>query len=74
MNNFYQETEDGWEFTVSEGNIIDNSYYVVLDMILSFFTDGKEVPPLGLTPEPQLNFSAVSPYPTASTCSTANKV
>lgn len=30
MNNFYQETEEGWEFTVSEGNIIDNSYYVVL--------------------------------------------
>ena len=37
-------------------------------MILSFFTGGKEVPPLGLTPEPHLNFSAVSPYPTASTC------
>ena len=37
-------------------------------MILSFFTGAHEIPPLGLPHEPQMSFSATSPYPTSSTC------
>ena len=33
-----------------------------------FFLVAKEVPPLSLTPELQLNFSTVLPYPAASSC------
>ena len=34
----------------------------------TFFLVAKEVPPLSLTPELQLNFSTVLPYPAASSC------
>ena len=37
-------------------------------MVLSFFTGADEIPPLGLPHDPQLNFSPISPFPTASTC------
>lgn len=41
---------------------------VSLEMVLSYFTGATEVPPLGFPHNPQLNFSSISPYPTASTC------
>ena len=37
-------------------------------MILIFFTGAKEIPPLGLPHDPQLNFNSTLSYPTASTC------
>ena len=40
---------------------------VSLAMILSFFTGADSVPPCGYN-QVVLNFSATSPYPTASTC------
>ena len=44
-----------------------NEEKVSLAMILSFFTGADSVPPCGYD-QVVLNFSATSPYPTASTC------
>lgn len=40
---------------------------VSLENIISFFTGGDCVPPLGFE-SAVLNFNAANPYPTASTC------
>ena len=41
---------------------------VSLGMIMSFFTGAEDVPPMGYSHPPELNFNPSSPYPTSSTC------
>ena len=41
---------------------------VSLGMVMVFYTGGEEIPPMGYSHDPIINFSSSSPYPTASTC------
>ena len=41
---------------------------VSLRSVLSFFSGGEEIPPMGFQFEPELNFNPDNVYPTASTC------
>ena len=46
---------------------IGRSLEINLGDVLSFFTGANRIPPLGFA-DATLNFNAVNPYPTASTC------
>jgi len=41
---------------------------VPIRSVLSFFSGGEEIPPMGFDYEPQVNFNEDNVYPTASTC------
>lgn len=52
----------------SEKTSNESESAVPLECILQFFSGARQIPPLGFSAEPELNFNFNNRYPTASTC------
>ena len=57
--------------SVDDGECAGHTFTITLQDVLNFVTESTEIPPMGFTPHPTINFSSATTLPIASTCSNA---